>query len=93
MLFHSPYEAAAWSVISHRRGRAQAAPLRTRLAAEHGRTFELAGEHVAAFPLPDTLAMKIAERWAPFRTWAVVLIRVAGDQAGLPFEQYGRMGA
>ena len=189
VLFHSPYEAAAWSVISHRRGRAQAAPLRTRLAAERGRTFELAGEHVAAFPLPDTLATlksfpgfeaqrierlrgvaraaldgkldvdrlaklpldaaraevetlpgigpfyadlilvratgiadalpreeprilgyvghfyglrgpattaqlaKIAEHWAPFRTWAVVLIRVAGDRAGLPFEQHGRMGA
>ena len=34
---------------------------------------------------------EIAERWAPFRTWAVVLIRVAGDRAGLPFEKRGRM--
>lgn len=188
VLFHSPYEAAAWSVISHRRGRTQAAPLRTRLATEHGRTFELAGETLAAFPLPkalvtlksfpgfepqrmerlrgvaraaldgkldadrlaklplevaraqvETLAgigpfyadlilvratgiadalpreeprilgyvghyyglrgsattqqlAEIAERWAPFRTWAVVLIRVAGDRAGLPFEKRGRMG-
>ena len=189
VLFHSPYEAAAWSVISHRRGRAQAAPLRTRLATEHGRTFELAGERIAAFPLPEKLVAlkafpgfeaqrterlrgvaraaldgkldagrlakmpldaaradveslqgfgpfysdlvlvratgladvlpreeprilayvghfyglrgpatsaqltKIAERWAPYRTWAVVLIRVAGDRAGLPFEKRGRMGS
>jgi DNA-3-methyladenine glycosylase II len=189
VLFHSPYEAAAWSVISHRRGRTQAAPLRTRLAAAHGREFELAGERLAAFPLPDRLAAlksfpgfeaqrmerlrgvaraaldgaldaarlarlpldearaavetlpgigpfyadlilvrgtgiadalprdeprilgyvghlyglrgpatvaqlaRIAERWAPFRTWAVVLIRVAGDRAGLPFEKRGRMGS
>ena len=188
VLFHSPYEAAAWSVISHRRGRTQAAPLRTRLATEHGRTFELAGETLAAFPLPEVLVTlksfpgfepqrierlrgvaraaldgkldadrlaklplevarvqaetlagigpfyadlilvratgiadalpreeprilgyvghyyglggpatmqqltEIAERWAPFRTWAVVLIRVAGDRAGLPFEKRGRMG-
>lgn len=188
VLFHSPYEAAAWSVISHRRGRTQAAPLRTRLATEHGRTFELAGETFAAFPLPEALVTlksvpgfepqrierlrgvaraaldgkldadrlaklplevaraqvetlpgigpfyadlilvratgiadalpreeprilgyvghyyglggsatmqqlaELAERWAPFRTWAVVLIRVAGDRAGLPFEKRGRMG-
>ena len=187
VLFHSPYEAAAWSVISHRRGRTQAAPLRTRLATEHGRTFELAGETLAAFPLPEVLVTlksfpgfepqrierlrgvaraaldgkldadrlaklplevaraqvetlagigpfyadlilvratgiadalpreeprilgyvghyyglggpatmpqlaEIAERWAPFRTWAVVVIRVAGDRAGLPFEKRGRM--
>ncbi len=188
VLFHSPYEAAAWSVISHRRGRLQAASLRTRLATEYGRTFELAGETVAAFPLPEKLVdlrsfagfepqrverlrgvaraaldgkldasrlaklpievaraeigtlsgfgpfysdlvlvratgltdvlprdeprilgyaghfyglgrpatsaqlAEIAERWAPYRTWAVVLIRVAGDRAGLPFQERGRMG-
>ncbi|MBC5806034.1 MAG: hypothetical protein ACR2KS_11325 [Candidatus Eremiobacter antarcticus] len=27
--------------------------------------------------------MRIAEAWRPFRTWAMVLIRVAGDRAGL----------
>jgi DNA-3-methyladenine glycosylase II len=183
VLFHSPYEGAAWSVISHRRGRTQAAPLRTRLSAELGRTFELGGETLAAFPLPDTLATlktfpgfepqrierlrgiaraaldgkldadrlgamppeaaraeletlpgigpfyadlilvratgladllpraeprmlayaghfyglrgpataaqlhKIADTWTPYRTWGVVLLRVAGDRAGLPFEK------
>jgi DNA-3-methyladenine glycosylase II len=27
---------------------------------------------------------RIAEAWRPFRTWAAVLIRVAGDRADLP---------
>ena len=31
---------------------------------------------------PEELA-RIAERWRPFRTWAAVLIRAAGDRAGL----------
>jgi DNA-3-methyladenine glycosylase II len=183
VLFHSPYEGAAWSVISHRRGRAQAAPLRARLSTELGRTFELGGKTLAAFPLPDKLATlktfpgfepqrierlrgiaraalggkldadrlsamppeaaraeletlpgigpfyadlilvratgladllprdeprilgyagqfyglrgpatpaqlrEIAEAWKPYRTWGVVLLRVAGDRAGLPFEK------
>jgi DNA-3-methyladenine glycosylase II len=30
---------------------------------------------------------RIAEAWRPFRTWAAVLFRVAGDRDGLPFEQ------
>ena len=180
VLFHSPYEAAAWSVISARKPRAYAATLRTKLASAHGRVFDLEGEEVAAFPLPEALAAvrafpgfdttrmtrlravaraaldgrldaarlaklspedaraeletlpgigpfyadlvlvratgladllprnepmllayaghfygdgapldataleSIAERWRPFRTWAAVLIRVAGDRAGLP---------
>ena len=181
VLFHSPYEGAAWSVISHRRGRAQAATLRMRLATELGTTFDLDGESLAAFPLPDRLVTlktftgfepqrvdrlrgiaraalegtlgaaklakldpavaraeleglpgigpfyadlilvrstgladllprdeprilgcvghfyglggpataaqlrEVAEAWRPYRTWAVVLIRLAADRAGLPF--------
>ena len=183
VLFHSPYEAAAWSVISARKPRAYAATLRTRLATAHGRVFDLDGEELAAFPLPEKLAAlrafpgfdatrmtrlraiaraaldgrldagrlarlapedaraeletlpgigpfyadlvlvratgladllprhepmllsyaghfygngtavdmptlaSIAEPWRPFRTWAAVLIRVAGDRAGLPVEK------
>ena len=185
VLFHSPYEAAAWSIISARKPRAYAAALRTKLASAHGRTFTLASEELAAFPLPETLAglrafagidatrmtrlravaraaldglldasrlaklspeaaraeletlpgigpfyadlilvrgtgltdllprnepmlrsyvghfygrstpvddaalERIAEHWRPFRTWAAVLIRVAGDRAGLPVEKRG----
>ena len=181
VLFHSPYEAAAWSIISARRYRGQAAVIRDRISAEIGRTYTLAGEEIRAFPLPhrllkadtlpgvapnrvewlhavaraaldglleprrlasmepaDALAelqelpgigpmyatlillrstgvtdvltlteprlpgyvahfygtgaapasreelARIAEGWRPFRTWAAVLIRVAGDRQGLP---------
>jgi DNA-3-methyladenine glycosylase II len=54
-LFHSPYEAAAWSVLSARRPARQMAAVRDRLAAEHGRVFEVAGRQVAAFPGPQAL--------------------------------------
>ena len=186
VLFHSPYEAAAWSVLSQRRHRTQAIALRRRLCEAAGVTFELAGQSEPAFPLPaqlleisefggieearlarlhgvaraaldgqldpaalramsaadamaglqrikglgpvysmlvylrstgvtDGLAVgeprlaaylrhyyglastpdaaeleRIAEPWRPFRTWAGVLFRAAGDREGLPFEQPGR---
>jgi DNA-3-methyladenine glycosylase II len=55
VLFHSPYEAAAWGIIAQRRHRTQAAALRRRLSAELGRPFELAGQTEYAFPLPARL--------------------------------------
>jgi DNA-3-methyladenine glycosylase II len=55
VLFHSPYEAAAWSIISARRYRAQAAAVRARICAELGATPSVAGEEVPAFPLPERL--------------------------------------
>ena len=55
VLFYSPYEGAAWSVISARRQPAVAAKLRRELGVTLGRTFELAGEPVVAFPRPDRL--------------------------------------
>jgi DNA-3-methyladenine glycosylase II len=54
-LFHSPYEAAAWAVLSARRPARQMAVVRDRLAAEHGRVFDVAGQQVGAFPAPETL--------------------------------------
>jgi DNA-3-methyladenine glycosylase II len=183
VLFHSPYEAAAWSVLSQRRHRAQAIALRRRLCEAAGGSFELAGQSEPAFPLPEQLlavtefpgiedarlarlhgvaraaldgqldattlralpadeamaglrkikglgpvyAMlvylrstgvtdglavgeprlagylkhyyglssapgaaeleRIAEPWRPFRTWAGVLFRAAGEREGLPFER------
>jgi DNA-3-methyladenine glycosylase II len=55
VLFHSPYEAAAWSVLSQRRHRTQATALRRKLSAAAGRVFELAGQEEPAFPLPERL--------------------------------------
>ncbi len=54
-LFHSAYEAAMWAVLSARQGHAQMARVRERLARDHGRVFVLAGEEVAAAPLPQDL--------------------------------------
>jgi DNA-3-methyladenine glycosylase II len=54
-LFYSPYEAAAWSVLSARRPAAQMAEVRTRLSEAHGKVFDIAGERLAAFPAPDQL--------------------------------------
>jgi DNA-3-methyladenine glycosylase II len=54
-LFSSPYEAAAWAVLSARRPARQMADVRRRLSEEHGTGFELAGERTAAFPLPEAL--------------------------------------
>ena len=54
-LFYSPYEAAAWSVLSARRPLKQMVAVRQRLSEAHGQTFELAGQSLAAFPLPEAL--------------------------------------
>jgi DNA-3-methyladenine glycosylase II len=54
-LFYSPYEAAAWSIISARRPARQMAEVRRRLSEAHGRVFELAGQRVAALPTPGQL--------------------------------------
>ena len=55
VLFHSPYEAAAWSVISARRRSAQAAAVRRSIGTELGATFVLDGQEVVAFPQPQRL--------------------------------------
>jgi DNA-3-methyladenine glycosylase II len=54
-LFHSPYEAAAWAVLSARRPAKQMNEVRRSLSEEHGRVFDLAGHRMAAFPLPEAL--------------------------------------
>jgi len=54
-LFYSPYEAAAWCIISARRPAHQMAEVRRQLNEAHGRTFRLAGEMVAALPTPERL--------------------------------------
>jgi DNA-3-methyladenine glycosylase II len=55
VLFHSPYEAAAWSVIAARRQRRQAMVIRRQLSEAHGAIFTLGGTQLAAFPVPAAL--------------------------------------
>lgn len=55
VLFHSPYEAAAWAMLSQRRHRSQATALRRRLSEAFGQPFELAGQTEYAFPRPERL--------------------------------------
>lgn len=55
VLFPSPYEAAAWSVISARRPAAQGARVRAQLGTDLGATFDLDGVAYPAFPQPERL--------------------------------------
>jgi len=54
-LFHSPYEAAAWAVLSMRRPPSQMTVVRDRLSRAHGAVFDLAGQQLAALPTPAEL--------------------------------------
>jgi DNA-3-methyladenine glycosylase II len=55
VLFYSPYEAAAWSIISARRPAKQMAEVRRRLSEQYGAVFQLAGQKLAAMPTPAQL--------------------------------------
>jgi DNA-3-methyladenine glycosylase II len=55
VLFHSPYEAAAWAILSARRPAASAAKLRRQLCERLGASFSLGGETLSAFPQPQRL--------------------------------------
>jgi DNA-3-methyladenine glycosylase II len=55
-LFYSPYEAAAWCVLSARRPARQMAEVRDRISTEHGAVFEFSGGgRLAAWPTPEQL--------------------------------------
>ena len=53
--FHSPYEAAAWSIISARRQRAQGTVVRNRIAEQLGRVYGDGPDRLLAFPTPKRL--------------------------------------
>jgi DNA-3-methyladenine glycosylase II len=53
--FFSPYEAAAWALISHRIRITQAAQIKARLAEELGPAVEIHGRREHAFPGPSRL--------------------------------------
>jgi DNA-3-methyladenine glycosylase II len=81
VLFHSPYEAAAWAIISARRHRSTAAVIRERICDDLGQAFTLAGERLAAFPLPTRLlAAESLPSIAPRRMpWLHAVARAALD--------------
>jgi DNA-3-methyladenine glycosylase II len=54
--FPTPYEAAAWSVLSQRTSMAQATAAKRRLTDELGPRVEVDGVELGAFPAPDVLA-------------------------------------
>lgn len=63
VLFNSPYEAAAWSVLYGRKRLQQVRRLRERVAAEYGATYQVEGVTMAAFPPPARLLEVRAQPW------------------------------
>jgi DNA-3-methyladenine glycosylase II len=55
VLFTSPYECAAWGVISQRISMRQAAVIQRRLVETHGHRLTLGDQEVIAFPTPEWL--------------------------------------
>lgn len=60
-LFHSPYVAAGWLVLTQRLRQTQAAAIQRAIAEAGGDLVELSGERLASFPRPETLL-----RWSRF---------------------------
>jgi DNA-3-methyladenine glycosylase II len=56
VLFWSPYEAAAWTIIGRRIRMVQAARIKRHMAEELGEKVDVHGEHVHCFPSPQQLA-------------------------------------
>lgn len=87
VLFHSPYEAAAWSVISARRPAAQAARIREQLAIQLGETFKPApsakpvlGETLHAFPQPEHL-LELGDQFPGLSLEKLVRLRGVAEAA------------
>jgi DNA-3-methyladenine glycosylase II len=55
VLFPTPYEAAAWAVLSARQQLAQASAIRARLVEEQGETVRVDGRELRTFPTPGNL--------------------------------------
>jgi len=57
--FHSPYEAACWTIISHRIRIVQAARLKEKLAERFGTPVDVAGVQLPTFPAPNALPERV----------------------------------
>ncbi len=67
VLFFTPYEAAAWAVISHRVRLPQAAAAKRRLQQELGDEISIHGERLFAFPSPERVLASAALPGLPER--------------------------
>ena len=80
VLFHSPYEAAAWAVISARRPAVQAREVRAELSAQFGDSFELDGQTLHAFPQPAHL-LQLGDRFPGLNMDKLVRLRGVAEAA------------
>lgn len=80
VLFGSPYEAAAWSIISARRPAATARRVREELSFQLGDTFELDGETLPAFPQPAHL-LELGDRFDGLNLEKLVRLREVAEAA------------
>ncbi|MFD2419444.1 DNA-3-methyladenine glycosylase family protein [Amycolatopsis pigmentata] len=63
--FHSPYEAACWTIVGNGRPMSQAARIKQRIAERHGVEVDVAGVPLASFPAPEVLAVLDGELGLP----------------------------
>jgi DNA-3-methyladenine glycosylase II len=80
-LFHSPYEAAVWAVVSSRRTAKQARAVRDRLGVEHGQVLRVAGQDMPTLPTPAELLQveQVSGLPAPRVPWLHAIARAALD--------------
>lgn len=57
--FHSPYEAACWTIVSHRIRMVQAARIKQQLAERFGTPVDVAGVRLPTFPAPGALPERV----------------------------------
>jgi DNA-3-methyladenine glycosylase II len=80
VLFASPYEAAAWSIISTRRSAAQGRWVREELGTQLGESFELDGEVMHAFPQPEHL-LGLGDRFEGLNLQKLTRLRSVAEAA------------
>jgi DNA-3-methyladenine glycosylase II len=91
--FTSPYEAAAWAVISQRIAATQAARVLERFVVERGTAIEIAGRVVHAFPRPEVLAtIDAIEGIAPIKIERLRGVAAAALEGRLDAERLRTLG-
>ena len=81
VLFPTPYEAAAWAVLSARQLLAQASAIRARLVEELGETVAVDGRELRTFPPPGNLLQVRPDRRRPGAGAAAQAARRGGGGA------------